>query len=58
MGLKLKVEEKETKDYEEGTVFYQSRPAGGSVVAGATLRIHVAVAPEVEEEDIIDEGLE
>ena len=58
MGLKLKVEEKETKDYEEGTVFYQSRPAGGSVVAGATLRIHVAVAPEVVEEDIIDEGLE
>lgn len=52
-GLKLTVTEEKTDAYEPGTVFYQTRKAGSTVVGGATLRVKVAV-PKQEEEPPID----
>jgi serine/threonine protein kinase len=45
MGLTLNVQEVETTQYAEGTVYYQSRKAGSTVVSGYTLTIKVAKAP-------------
>ena len=45
MGITLKIEEIVTTEYPEGTIFYQSRAAGTTVVSGVTLRIRVAKAP-------------
>ncbi|MFV0275101.1 MAG: Stk1 family PASTA domain-containing Ser/Thr kinase [Bacilli bacterium] len=62
-GLSLEVEYKETEDYEEGIVIYQSRTAGTRVVNGVKFKITVSVLPSVPEEiidpeDIIDPNTE
>ncbi|MEG0794415.1 MAG: Stk1 family PASTA domain-containing Ser/Thr kinase [Bacilli bacterium] len=51
MGITLSVTEVETKEYKNGTVFYQSRAAGSTVISGVTLRIKVAKAPVVTKPD-------
>lgn len=53
MGISLKIEYEVTDEYEEGTVFYQSRKAGSTVVKGSTttLRIKVATASQAPNED-------
>ncbi len=56
-GVTLKVEEKETDEYGTGTIFYQSRPEGYTIVSGTTLTIRVAKAPEYSEEDCKESGL-
>ena len=49
--IELKVEYVETADYEDGTVFYQSKPKGYTVVSDTTLKIKVAKAPTSEENE-------
>ena len=43
--LEVDIEYVETSDYEENTIYYQSRPEGQRVVAGQTFKIRVAKAP-------------
>lgn len=46
--IELTIKEVETKDYEDGVIFYQSRAAGSTVVNGAKLTIKVAKTPTEE----------
>ena len=45
-GVTLKVLEDETSSYNEGAIFYQSRPKGYTVTEGTTLTIKIAKKPE------------
>ena len=47
-GVTLETEYVETSEYEEGTIYYQSRKEGYTVAEGSTLKIRIAKAPEVE----------
>ncbi len=44
-GVVLTKKEVETNDYPAGSIIYQSRAAGSTVVSGAKLTINIAVAP-------------
>lgn len=44
-GVTLTKKEVETTEYAAGSIIYQSRAAGTTVVSGAKLTIHIAVAP-------------
>ena len=55
-GVNLKVEEKETDEYGDGTIFYQSRPEGYTIVSGTTLTIRVAKAPDFTDEECKEAG--
>ncbi len=44
--IPVEYEEEETNDYEEGTVCYQSRPKGDTIVEGITLRVRIAKKKE------------
>ena len=50
-GVILTKEEITTTDHPAGSIFYQSRAAGTTVVNGAKLTINIAVAPTEEEPD-------
>ena len=54
-SIKLEVEEVETSEHEEGTIYYQSKPEGYTVAEGVTLKIRVAKAPS--QEEVCDESL-
>ncbi|MDE6285230.1 MAG: PASTA domain-containing protein, partial [Bacilli bacterium] len=56
MGLSLTIQEVVTTEYEAGTVFYQSRAAGTTVLSGATLRVRVAKAADSTIDDGEDEN--
>lgn len=57
MGLDLIIQEVVSTEYPAGTVFYQSKPAGATVVNGVTLRVRVAKASDEEiGNDNPDEG--
>ena len=43
--LTVNVEEVISEEYEPGTIFYQSRPEGYTIIAGTSFKIKVAVAP-------------
>ena len=58
MGVDLTVQEVETNEYSEGTIFYQSREAGSTVVKGASLRIRVAITPSANDSDDTNTELE
>lgn len=49
-SIKLEVEEVETSEHSEGTIYYQSKPEGYTVAEGVTLKIRVAKAPSQEDE--------
>lgn len=55
--LKLEVEYVETSEYEAGTIFYQSRPEGYTIVAGQTFKIKVAQAVENDPDEGCNDGL-
>lgn len=55
-GVNLKVEEKETDEYGDGAIFYQSRPEGYTIVSGTTLTIRVAKAPDFTDEECKEAG--
>jgi len=55
--LNLEVEYIETSEYEAGTIFYQSRPEGYTIVAGQTFKIKVAQAIENDPDEGCDDGL-
>lgn len=44
-GVTLTKKEVETTEYAAGSIIYQSRAAGTTVVSGAKITIHIAVAP-------------
>lgn len=54
-GVVLTKKEVETNDYPAGSIIYQSRAAGSTVVSGAKLTINIAVAPS-DENDNPDDG--
>lgn len=54
-GVTLTKKEVETTEYAAGSIIYQSRAAGTTVVSGAKLTIHIAVAPS-ETPDNPDDG--
>ena len=51
-NIKLEVEEVETSEYEEGTIYYQNKPEGYTVAEGVTLKIRVAKTPS--QEDVVE----
>lgn len=59
-GISLTIEEKETSEYEEGTVISQSRGTDSYITSGATLKVVIAKAVAtpvpVEEETPTEEG--
>jgi len=55
--LKLEVEYIETSEYEAGTIFYQSKPEGYTIVAGQTFKIKVAQAIESDPDEGCNDGL-
>ncbi len=55
-GVTLKVLEDETSSYNEGAIFYQSRPKGYTVTEGTTLTIKIAKKPENATETPVDQG--
>ena len=57
-GVNLTKQEVETTEYAEGTIFYQSRSAGTTVVSGAKLTIKIAKAPTTDVTNPDDGGLE
>lgn len=57
-GVNLTKQEVETTEYAEGTIFYQSRSAGTTVVSGAKLTIKIAKAPTSENTNPDDGGLD
>ena len=57
-GVVLTKQEVETNEHSEGTIFYQSRAAGTTVVSGAKLTIKVAKAPSGQVDNPDDGGLE
>lgn len=54
-GVTLTKKEVETTEYPAGSIIYQSRAAGATVVSGAKITIHIAVAPS-ETPDNPDDG--
>lgn len=50
-GVILTKKEVTTTEHQAGSIFYQSRAAGTTVVSGAKLTINIAVAPTEEEPD-------
>lgn len=54
-GVTLTKKEVETTEYAAGSIIYQSRAAGTTVVSGAKITIHIAVAPS-ETPDNPDDG--
>ena len=57
-GVNLTKQEVETTEYAAGTVFYQSRAAGTTVVSGAKLTIKIAKEPSKNTENPDDGGLD
>ena len=55
-GVTLTKKEVETTEYAAGSIIYQSRAAGTTVVSGAKITIHVAVAPSETPENPDDGG--
>ncbi|MBR1413608.1 MAG: Stk1 family PASTA domain-containing Ser/Thr kinase [Bacilli bacterium] len=53
-GLTVEIEEIETSEYQVGTIFYQSKPAGYTVLSGSSFKIKVAIAPTSSESDDVD----
>ena len=49
--LTVTIEEIETSDYDEGTIFYQSKPEGYDILKGTSFKIKVAKATELNEEE-------
>ena len=56
-GVNLTKQEVETTEYAAGTIFYQSRAAGTTVVSGAKLTIKIAKEPSKNTENPDDGGL-
>ena len=54
-NIKLEIEEVETSEYPEGTIYYQNKPEGYTVAEGVTLKIRIAKA-EIVEEDCTEES--
>ena len=54
-NIKLEVEEVETSDYQEGSIYYQNKPEGYTIAEGVTLKIRVAKAPSQTETDNCEE---
>lgn len=57
-GVNLTKQEVETTEYAAGTIFYQSRAAGTTVVSGAKLTIKIAKEPSKNPENPDDGGLD
>ena len=57
-GVNLTKQEVETTEYAAGTIFYQSRAAGTTVVSGAKLTIKIAKEPSKNTENPDDGGLD
>jgi len=57
-GVNLTKQEVETTEYAAGTIFYQSRAAGTTVVSGAKLTIKIAKEPSGNTENPDDGGLD
>lgn len=57
-GVNLTKQEVETTEYAAGTIFYQSRAAGTTVVSGAKLTIKIAKEPSKNTEKPDDGGLD
>ena len=57
-GVNLTKQEVETTEYAAGTIFYQSRAAGATVVSGAKLTIKIAKEPSKNTENPDDGGLD
>ena len=57
-GVNLTKQEVETTEYAEGTIFYQSRSAGSTVVSGAKLTIKIAKVPTTDVTNPDDGGLD
>lgn len=57
-GVNLTKQEIETTEYAAGTIFYQSRAAGTTVVSGAKLTIKIAKEPSKNTENPDDGGLD
>lgn len=55
-GVTLTKKEVETTEYAAGSIIYQSRAAGTTVVSGAKITIHIAVAPSETPENPNDGG--
>ncbi len=55
-GVTLTKKEVETTEYPAGSIIYQSRAAGTTVVSGAKITIHIAVAPSETPENPDDGG--
>ena len=54
-NIKLEVEEVETSDYQDGTIYYQNKPEGYTIAEGVTLKIRVAKTPSKIESDNCEE---
>ena len=48
--ISVEVQEVETSEYPEGTIFYQSKPEGYTIIAGSSFKIKVAVAVSTDED--------
>ncbi len=57
-GVNLTKQEVETTEHAAGTIFYQSRAAGTTVVSGAKLTIKIAKEPSGNTENLDDGGLD
>ena len=57
-GVTLTKKEVETTEHAAGSIIYQSRAAGTTVVSGAKLTIHIAVAPSETPDNPDDGGLD
>lgn len=55
-GVTLTKKEVETTEYAAGSIIYQSRAAGTTVVSGAKITIHIALAPSETPENPDDGG--
>lgn len=55
-GVTLTKKEVETTEYPAGSIIYQSRAAGTTVVSGAKITIHIALAPSETPENPDDGG--
>ena len=49
--LTVEIEEVETSEYEEGDIFYQSKPEGYDILKGTSFKIKVAKASVLDEEE-------
>ena len=53
--LELEIEYRQTSEYEPGTIIYQSRSKGSTIVAGQTLKVRIAETPDVDTDDELAE---